>query len=558
MQLSAEQVTIFILSISIMLFLAKLLGEVFIKFNQPAIIGEILAGIILGPTILGMVSPEFFNWLFPSGDEVKIALDGITTIAVVLLLLVSGLEVDLSVVLKHRKTAASISVIGLLIPFILGFGISYFFPSLMGILDPNMRLPFALFMGTAIAISSLPIIAKILIDLNIFKTQIGFIIIASAMLNDLMGWLIFSVILGMIGASEHGMSFGQTVLLLILFVGFTLFIGRRIINRLIPPIQDKLSFPGAILNFILILGFLGAAFTEYIGVHAILGAFIVGIAIGDSAHLKERTREIIQQFITNIFAPLFFVSIGLRVNFITSFDFLIVATLLILALVGKVFGCAIGARIGGLSRNDSLAVGWGMSSSGAMGIIIGVLALQYGLIHDDVFVAIIIMALVTSIAAGPMMNYFLKKKDVFSFSYLFKNAPVIFSSEKNKEDVIKDLSKLASPHVLAPSEEIYNKIMSLEEISSSGVANYLAIPHARMKIKSPFIAVAFSKDGVPFNSIDKLPAKFIFLLLTPEDKNELQLQLLAGIVKKFRDKEKIDDLLEIKDESKFIKAFKDL
>lgn len=556
MQLSAEQVVVFILSISIMLFLAKLLGEIFIKFNQPAIIGEIFAGILLGPTVLGMLSPDLFNWLFPANNEVKIALDGFTTIAVVLLLLVSGLEVDLSIVLKNRKTAFSISVVGILIPFLLGFGISYLFPGLMGIRDENLKMAFSLFMGTAIAISSLPIIAKILMDLKIFKTQIGFIIIAAAMLNDLMGWLIFSVILGMIESSGHGMGFIETLLLISAFVGFTLIIGRRWINKAIPFIQNKLSFPGAILNFILILGFLGAAFTEYIGIHAILGAFIVGIAIGDSGHLKERTREIIQQFITNIFAPLFFVSIGLRVNFITSFDPLIVITLLLLALVGKVLGCALGAKLGGLGKNDSFAVGWGMSSSGAMGIIIGLLALQYGLIHEEVFVAIIIMALATSIASAPMMNYFLNKKENLTFKGLLKPENFIYTFSKNKNEVIKELSAVAAFNTNLNEDDIFSSVIEKEIINSSGIANYLAIPHSKLKVKTPFIACAFSKEGINFNSSDGKNAKFIFLLLTPEDKSELQLQLLAEIVKIFEDEKRIEFIAQLENKEDIISAFK--
>src|SRR5690606_18351902 len=161
--------------------------------------------------------------------------------------------------------------------------------------------------------------------------------------------------------------------------------------------------------------------------------------IGDSVHLKEQTREIIQQFITNIFAPLFFVSIGLRVNFIAHFDLSIVLVLLILAFVGKVTGCGIGARIGGLKKNDALAVGFGMSSSGAMGIIIGLLALQYGVIENNVFVGLVIMALFTSMTGAPLMNFFLKKK--YTLQNLLKPEYVFFTDVKSKEDIIAFLSQ---------------------------------------------------------------------------------------------------------------------
>lgn len=409
MNLSPEQITIFLISISIMLTAAKLLGELCIKIKQPAIIGEIIAGIILGPTILGYFSPEIFGTLFPKETELKIAMEGITSIAVIMLLLVSGLEVDLSIVIKQGKAAFTTSILGIVGPFIVGFGIAYFLPELMGIHDGGDKLIFALFIGTALSISALPVIAKTLMDLNIFKTKLGILIIASAMVDDFLGWLIFSLILGIIGASKHGLGFSATVIFTILFTIFMLTIGRRIFHFLISKIQKNFSFPGSILNFIFIMGFLGAAFTEFIGIHAVFGAFIVGVAIGDSVHLKESTKDIIHQFVTNIFAPLFFVSIGLRVNFVANFDLLLVLIIIFLAFVGKVIGCGYGAKLGGLSKNESIVVGFGMNSRGAMEIILATLALEYGLIQETVFVALVIMALFTSVASAPFMNIFIKK-----------------------------------------------------------------------------------------------------------------------------------------------------
>ncbi|NCQ17022.1 MAG: cation/H(+) antiporter [Ignavibacteria bacterium CG22_combo_CG10-13_8_21_14_all_37_15] len=545
MQLSNDQVIIFLISISVMLFSAKMLGEIFTKFKQPAIIGEILAGVILGPTILGMLSPGTFEFLFPKNSEINVAMDGITNIAVVLLLLVSGLEVDLSVVFRHRKKALSISIIGIIIPFLLGFGIAYLFPGLLGLIESQDRLVFALFIGTAIAISSLPVIAKILMDLKIFKSEIGSIIIASAMLNDLIGWIIFSVILGMIGANTNGFSFSETLIYTLSFIAFLLIAGRKIINKLISIIQVKLTFPGSVINFILILGFLGAAFTEYLGVHAILGAFMVGIAIGDSIHLKERTREILHQFITNIFAPLFFVSIGMKANFITNFNVGIVIVLLALAFIGKIAGCSIGARLGGMKKNESLAVGAGMSSSGAMGIIIGLIALQFGLINEEVFVGLVIMALFTSISSAPLMSYFLKERDKTKFRNLLQERFVFFTNESGKEKIISRLVEVASKELKLEKEVILREVMSREKNLPTGIANYLALPHAKIKIKDPFIGIAINKRGVNFDAADGLPCKIIILLLTPENNNEIQLQLLSEIAAKFRSKEQVEKLLAL-------------
>ncbi|HXC04670.1 MAG TPA: cation:proton antiporter, partial [Bacteroidia bacterium] len=172
-------------------------------------------------------------------------------------------------------------------------------------------------------------------------------------------------------------------------------------------IQTKLSWPGGVLSICLGFCFLGATFTEYIGLHAILGAFIMGIAFGDSVHLHEKAREIIHQFVMNVFAPLFFVSLGLKVNFIQNFDPLLVLIVLFLAVFCKLLGASLGAYMGGFSRRKSIAVGFGLNARGAMEIILGTLALNAGLIDEKMFVALVVMALVTSIMSGPLMMYFL-------------------------------------------------------------------------------------------------------------------------------------------------------
>jgi Kef-type K+ transport system membrane component KefB len=541
-----------------MLLLAKLLGEALAYFKQPAIIGEILAGILLGPTVLGMISPSAYNYLFPSDNEIKVALDGITNLAVIMLLLVSGLELDFSIVLTHGKVASTTSILGIIVPFILGFGISYFFPGLMGLSAGENRTVFALFIGTAIAISSLPVIAKILMDLKIFKTEVGLIIISAAMLNDLIGWFIFSIILSLLGINTHGFSFSETIIYTLLFLVFILFIGRKIINKFIPWIQDKFSFPGSILNFILILGFLGAAFTEFIGVHAILGAFIVGIAIGDSPHLKESTREIVLQFITNIFAPLFFVSIGLRVNFVTNFNVGIILILLVLALAGKVTGASLGARIGGLKKNESLAVGFGMSSSGAMGIIIGLLALQFGLIKNEVFVGLVFLALFTSILSAPVMKFLLREKIKLSFKNLILPELVLFNRREGKNELIKNLIDELSKTNKIDKEDIFKKILMREESNPTGISNYLAIPHTKAKIKKPLAAAARHVEGLDFDAVDSRPSKIIILLLVPENENELQLQLLSEIASKFSDITKVEELLSVQDKESFVDKLKSM
>ena len=411
-KLSHAEFIILLLSMSIMLILSRVLAEFGRKVKFPMVMGEIVAGILLGPTVLGIISPDFFNHYFPAVGSVSIALDGIAKISVVMMLFVTGMEVQLPIVLKQGKAAIYTSGMGMLIPFASGFLVAWEFPTLFGIADEHYRLLFSLFLGTALSISALPVISRILIDMNMFKTKIGTIIIASAMFNDLIGWLIFSFILGMMHTNGgEGDSVWLTIAYIVGFGLFMLTIGKIIIDRSLPWIQKKLSWPGGVLSISLGICFLCGAFTESIGLHAILGAFIAGIAFGDSVHLNEKAREIIHQFVTNIFAPFFFVSIGLKVNFVSNFDVQLVVIILVLAYIGKVVGASLGAYWGGFTKNESLAVGFGMNARGAMEIILGTLALNAGLINARIFVALVVMALITSLTSGPLIHLFVDRED---------------------------------------------------------------------------------------------------------------------------------------------------
>lgn len=555
MSLNSEQITVLFLSIAIMLLFARSFGELFNRIKLAAIVGEIVAGIILGPTILGSFFPSIYNWLFPL-DSVRIALNGITNISIVLLLLVAGIEVDLSIVISHRKTAFLTSIMGIIIPFLMGFGFSYLFPDLMGIKKESMRLIFALFMGTALSISALPVIAKTLMDLNIYNTKPGMIIISSAMLNDIVGWLIFSVILGMIGSQSSGLNLVEVILYLLIFTFIVFIPGRSFLNRAVNLIQNKTSFPGGILNFILIIGLIAAAFTEHIGIHGIIGAFILGVAIGTSPALKEESFNIIRQFILNIFAPLFFVSIGLTLNFITNFNLELVLIIIILATSGKMIGCSLGAILSGSGWHDALTIASGLNSRGTMEIILGLLALQVGLIHKEVFVALVVMAIFTSLLSAPMMKYFLKAKIKLSFVNLIQPDFILFNRIESKNELLKNLIDEISEKIKIDKAEILNNILAREVANPTGIANYLAIPHTSAKIKKPVIAVAKHNTGLNFDAVDGLTSKIIVLLLVPMNENELQLQLLSEIANKFSDIKKVEGLLSAEYKEDFIDRLK--
>jgi len=411
-KLTHNDLIVLLLAISTMLIMSRMVGELGKKIGLPMVMGELLVGIALGPTVLGTCFPSASTYLFPftTNPSFSLAMDGILSLSVIMLLFVAGLELQLSQVVRHGRVAIYTGFGSMVLPFASGFAAAWLAPQWFGVQAGSANhLLFALFLGTAMAISALPVIARILLDLKLFKTEVGMVIISAAIFNDVVGWLVFSFILSMVAQDGGHGEVGATIIYIVAFSAFMLTIGRFLCNRALPWVQSRLSWPGGVLALSLGVCLLSAAFTESIRIHAILGAFIAGITIGDSAHLREHARVIMHQFVTNFFAPLFFVSIGLKVNFLQHFDVLIVGVVLILAFAGKVIGASLGARLGGMALRPALAVGFGLNARGAMEIILGSLAYEAGLISQPIFVALVVMALVTSIASAPLMRYFLEE-----------------------------------------------------------------------------------------------------------------------------------------------------
>lgn len=527
-QLSSTQLFQFILAVTLMLGLGKTFGEFFRKLKQAPVVGEIIAGIIMGPTVIGYFFPEFLEFVFPSNGPVSYSLEALSQLGILFLLLAVGLEVDLAILFKYGKSALIVTAYSMIFPFVLGFSIAFFAPQFF-VETIKDNLIFAFFLGTALSISALPIIARTLLDLNLFRSKLGMMIIASAMLNDLIGWIAFSIFLSFAEKQGTGIPVMYSVVLILFFTAVVIFFVRKLFNRIIPWVQSELSWPGGIIGFIMVMGLIGALITDQLGMHTILGAFIMGVALGDSVHLKQSTREIIQQFITNIFAPLFFVYIGLKVNFVKSFDPATVIIILILGFAGKIIGAGLGAHTGGFSKNESFAVGFAMNSRGVLEIILSLFALELGIINEQLFVGVIFLVVVSSVLSGPLIKLSLAKEKTKGFLQLLQEENVLFSSANTKEKVIKELTTLACKNNRLDFQTVYKKVWEREQIISTSIGMEIAIPHGRIDIKKPIIAAAINKKGVDFDSPDGLPSKIIFLLLTPQSNNELQLQLLAEI-----------------------------
>ncbi|MBX7107056.1 MAG: cation:proton antiporter [Chitinophagales bacterium] len=408
---SAHDFLSFLVIITVILLLGRGLGELCRKWKQPAVMGELIAGLLIGPTVLGNLFPSFFQQLFFSSTNAQLGFDGLSKIAIVLFLFVAGMEVHLSDVMKRGKAAAKISLSSILFPFAAGFSGTWLFYDHFAVGGQMNKLIAAMFMGTALSITALSVLAKILFDLDLGRSRFGSLLLTAAMINDFAGWMLFSVVISLGDLHHESLDIWQTVTLVLIFASLLLTIGRQVIDKLFEFTAVQFKGPGAALALAIIICLLGAIFTEWVGIHAIFGAFLTGVSVGDSKHFTKRAKDMLHEFVSNLLAPLFFVSIGLRVNFFKDFDLFICLFILTIAFIGKIAGGFAGARLSGFRSNKALAVGFAMNARGSMEIVLGMLAMQAGIINEKIFVGLVVMTFITILIAGPAINYFLKRHD---------------------------------------------------------------------------------------------------------------------------------------------------
>ncbi len=534
---------VFLLSLAVLLGVARLLGEGARALGLPLVVGEILAGVLLGATGLRRIAPAAHAFLLPSGAPASM-LSGYTTVAVVLLLVVAGLEVDLEIVKRRGRSALLVASFGMLMPLLGGFVMGYLVPDSV-LVHPEQRALFAIFIGVALSISALPVIAKTLLDLGLFKTDIGLLVMTAAMINDLVGWVAFSILLGPMrgGAVDLG-KLATTIGVALLFGAACLFLGRRLVDVVLARIEKQADLaPGRILSLLIVVAILGASVTQAIGIHAVLGGFVVGVTVGGSPRLRERTRQTIQQFVTNVFAPVFFAAVALRVDFFANFDVVLCIVVFVVASVAKVVGCSVGARISGMPWRESLVVGFGLNARGAMEIILALLARDAGLVDDRVFVALVTMAIGTSLVAGPMMKWLLfgprkgmpgsARGDAEDAAMLVRAGAFIPAlSAASSARAIEELGHALRGAIGDLVEPALIAVLERDMMAPTGLGDEVAIPHAAVPgLSRPVVALGLSHDGIDFDAPDGRAARIVFLLLLPPKAYEREVRVLAALAR---------------------------
>ena len=538
---------IFLLQVALLLGSARALGGIFRRYGQPAITAEILVGLLLGPSIFGRVAPEFHSVIFPNDSVQIIMLDTVAWLGILFFLLRTGFETSFAAAWRLKGEAVKISSADLVLPMIIAFVPAYFLPaSYFG--EQTSRFMFALFVATIMTISALPVTARVLQELKIYRTDISLLTMSALTINDIAGWIVFALILGTV--TDTAPSIASIVWIIIgtfSFAGISLTLGKRVLEYAFDAInKSRYAGHGASLTLVCIAGLIGGAITTKIGIHALFGFFIAGIMVGEARSLPEHTKNVFSEMVGAILVPVFFASIGLKIDFLASFDVILVLFILTVGVFGRYIGAWIGCLWAKLPRS-----GWSLVSAahipgGEMQIVIGILALEYGVISEKVFVAIIFGAITSSIIAGPWMKLSLKHMRKLDWlSYLTSEAIISNLTAKTKDEAIELLSRTAASFEGMPDEQTIAKaVAEREKIMNTALDNGLAVPHARLsEISQTMVVLGRSIDGIEWDSRDGKLTGLVFMILTPKEETETQLLILRGIAQTLTDADNRSSIL---------------
>ena len=383
-----------------------------LRVKQPAVMGQLVAGLVLGPSLLGALFPGFQHALFPPAPEQKAMLDAVSQFGILLLLLLTGMETDLKLVRQTGRASVFASLAGIVVPFLCGVGLGEALPDAM-LPDPSKRLITSLFLGTALSIASVKIVATVIREMNFMRRTVGQVILASAIIDDTVGWMITAVIFSL-ALSGHidALSVGRSVIGTIAFMAFSFTAGRRLVFIIIRWVNDTFMSDFAVITAILAIMIVMAIVTDLIGVHTVLGAFVAGILVGESPILTRHIDEQLRGLIIAFFMPVFFGTAGLSADLTILKDPALLALtigLILIASVGKFAGAFAGGTLAGLSPRESFALGTGMNARGSTEVIVATIGLSMGALSDNLFTMIVAMAVITTMAMPPTLRWALAR-----------------------------------------------------------------------------------------------------------------------------------------------------
>jgi len=405
--------SILILQIIIIVILSRILGLTISKLGQPIVIGEIIAGIILGPSLLGSIFPGIYNFIFPPNSLNNLQL--LSQFGLVLFMFIIGMEIDTKLVKEKLNSAIIISFTGIIFPYLLGILLSYFIYSSFAMPGVGFTT-FALFIGIAMSITAFPVLARIIHEKGLTKTPLGIMAITCAATDDITAWLIFAAIIA-IAQAGTAISALLVIAIAILFLITMLFVVQPILKRIGDIYISSENLSKTIIAFIFLIVFSSAFFTEMIGIHALFGAFIAGVVVPKNQIFKKLMISKIEDVSTVVLLPLFFAFSGLRTHIgslNTPFLWGICGIVILIAIIGKLGGISIASRIVGNSWRDSLKMGVLMNTRGLMELIVLNIGYDLGILSTEIFSIMVLMALITTFMAGPFLNLLERTKKSIS------------------------------------------------------------------------------------------------------------------------------------------------
>lgn len=401
----AHQVLVFILAVGLLLALAFLLGRLARRAGLPAVVGELCAGVLAGPSVLGHLAPGVSAWLLPADPAQTHLIDAVGQIGVLLLVGMTGINVDMKLLRRKATAVTWVSVAALLVPLALGVTTGFLLPTAL-VAGGTSRTTFAAFVGVAMCVSAIPVIAKTLLEMRLLHRDVGQLIIGAAAVDDIAGWLLLSVVSAMatVGVRTGGVLLSVGLLLALLVCCF---VARPAVGVLLRR-SARSTEPGVTIavTVLLILGFAGL--TQAMSLEAVLGALLGGMVIGSSKWLKRERLAPLHGLVMSVLAPLFFASAGLRMDLTALADpVVLVAGLVILAIavLGKFAGAYAGARGARLDHWTAVALGAGLNARGVIEVIIAIVGLQLGVLTTATYTIIVLVAVITSAIAPPMLRF---------------------------------------------------------------------------------------------------------------------------------------------------------
>jgi Kef-type K+ transport system membrane component KefB len=413
----AEVLLFLLLDLAIIIAAARSVGALARRMGQPSVIGEIIAGILLGPTVLGRISPGAPAALFPN----EVPLSQLADLGLVFFMFLVGLELDPRLMRKEGQRALSISLSGVVAPFLLGALIAVPLLSLnngglfaSGVAKYPTAAPFALLMGAAMCITAFPVLARILVERGLYKTSLGTTVLCAAAVDDVIAWTLLAGVVGITRTGSAGEAAG-TVAWAAIFVVSMLTIGRRMLKHLARRYEANGHLTVDQVAAVVVGLLLSACFTDLIGIHSIFGAFIFGTIMPRASRMTRELTDKLEDFTVVVLLPVFFMVAGLRTNlFSINSPELIGWTVVVTgaAIIGKLGGCGLAAYFNGSSPRDSLAVGTLMNARGMTELVILTVGFTLGVLSDRTFAMMVVMALVTTFMAAPILRRIIPRREM--------------------------------------------------------------------------------------------------------------------------------------------------